>query len=191
MPTGGPREAALHPLRRFIEPLANADERFRDAGLDPEDADSPPDVPGEWFEELICLLDGAADLLDGLQESRSAAELRTYKRMAEERAELPVDRSRLMNFLVARLHIFLTGGTITRETPQGAGGDTRSDLNGDAAFDLEKVESTPSRLPTGLCGSVASTDLGALVRWRRVELEEWIAEGCRPVRVVAARGVQR
>jgi excisionase family DNA binding protein len=28
----------------------------------------------------------------------------------------------------------------------------------------------------------ASVRLGALVRWRRAEIEEWIASGCKPVR---------
>lgn len=34
----------------------------------------------------------------------------------------------------------------------------------------------------------APVKLGALVRWRRDEVETWIAGGCRPVRSIAAKG---
>jgi excisionase family DNA binding protein len=32
--------------------------------------------------------------------------------------------------------------------------------------------------------------LGALVRWRRREIEEWISNGCKPVRTVSGKGVR-
>lgn len=32
--------------------------------------------------------------------------------------------------------------------------------------------------------------LGALLRWRKADLDEWIADGCRPVRTVTKRGPQ-
>lgn len=36
------------------------------------------------------------------------------------------------------------------------------------------------------CGKIPQpVRLGALVRWRKAELTDWIAEGCRPVRTVA------
>ena len=36
------------------------------------------------------------------------------------------------------------------------------------------------------CGKIPRpVRLGALVRWRKAELTDWIAEGCRPVRTVA------
>jgi excisionase family DNA binding protein len=36
----------------------------------------------------------------------------------------------------------------------------------------------------------ASIKLGALTRWRRVDLDRWIADGCKPVRSTAGRVVR-
>lgn len=37
----------------------------------------------------------------------------------------------------------------------------------------------------------APLKIGALVRWRRAEIEKWIADGCKPVRSISAKGVTR
>jgi excisionase family DNA binding protein len=39
------------------------------------------------------------------------------------------------------------------------------------------------RMPTPL-------KLGALVRWRREEIENWISGGCKPVRTVSGKGAR-
>ena len=36
----------------------------------------------------------------------------------------------------------------------------------------------------------APVKLGALVRWDRKRIEAWIAEGCKPVRTITAKGVR-
>jgi excisionase family DNA binding protein len=35
----------------------------------------------------------------------------------------------------------------------------------------------------------APVRLGALVRWRRAEIEQWIADGCKPVRQVSRKTI--
>ncbi|MEX0701300.1 MAG: hypothetical protein WD069_04325 [Planctomycetales bacterium] len=117
LPAPGPREAALHPLRRFIEPLVRADERFRAAGLGPDDAAAPPDVPERWFVELIGLLDAAAEALAGLGDAHGAAALRAFRQVAEERPEVPADRAKLMDYLVFELGSFLMDGPAERPMP--------------------------------------------------------------------------